>query len=117
MKKTLKKAKGITLVALVITIIMLLILAGISISALTNTGIFKRVKDAKVKSEEAELKQNETLDSYESELDKYLQKKGDFASKVKVGDYVDYKPDAVDNTELTTLKDNLTKCTQAKKIA
>ena len=109
MKKTLKKAKGITLVALVITIIILLILAGISISALTNTGIFQKAKDAKVKSEEVELKQNETLDSYESELDKYLPKKGDFASKVKVGDYVDYKPDAVDNTELTTLKDNLTK--------
>ena len=34
-----KKNKGITLVALVITIIILLILAGISISALTNTGI------------------------------------------------------------------------------
>ena len=109
MKKTFKNSKGITLVALVITIIILLILAGISISALTNTGIFQRAKDAKAKSEEAELKQNETLDSYENELDKYLPKKGDLASKVKIGDYVDYEPDAVDNTELTTLKNNLTK--------
>ena len=32
------KDKGITLIALVITIIILLILAGISISALTNQG-------------------------------------------------------------------------------
>ena len=50
----LKKNKGITLVALVITIVILLILAGISISALTNTGIFQKVKDAKSASENAE---------------------------------------------------------------
>lgn len=47
MKKTFKNSKGITLVALVITIIILLILAGISISALTNTGIFQKAKEAK----------------------------------------------------------------------
>ena len=49
-----KKSNGITLVALVITIILLLILAGISISALTNTGIFQKAKDAKQASENAE---------------------------------------------------------------
>ena len=42
-----KKNNGITLVALVITIVILLILAGISISTLTNTGIFQKAKDAK----------------------------------------------------------------------
>ena len=66
-----KENKGITLVALVITIIILLILAGISISALTNTGIFEKAKDAKEKSEVAEKQQSETLDSYEKELNKY----------------------------------------------
>ena len=49
-----KKSKGITLVALVITIILFLILSGISISALTNTGIFQKAKDAKQASENAE---------------------------------------------------------------
>ena len=49
-----KKSKGITLVALVITISLLLILSGISISALTNTGIFQKAKDAKQASENAE---------------------------------------------------------------
>ena len=44
-----KKNKGITLVALVVTIVVLLILAGISISTLTNTGIFGKAKDAKEK--------------------------------------------------------------------
>ena len=62
MKNTFKSSKGITLVALVITIIILLILAGISISALTNTGIFGKAKEAKQKSDEAALDQNTKLD-------------------------------------------------------
>lgn len=72
MKNTFKSSKGITLVALVITIIILLILAGISISALTNTGIFGKAKDAKQKSDEAALDQNTKLDEYESEINAYL---------------------------------------------
>ena len=45
-----KKNKGITLIALVITIIILLILAGISISMLTGqNGILNRTQEAKVK--------------------------------------------------------------------
>ena len=39
-----RKNNGITLVALVVTIIILLILAGITISSLTNTGIFEKAK-------------------------------------------------------------------------
>ena len=54
MKKYENKNLGITLIALVITIVILLILAGISISTLTNTGIFQKAKDAKEKSEVAE---------------------------------------------------------------
>ena len=45
MEKT-RKNKGITLVALVITIVILLILAGISIQAITNTGLFENAKKA-----------------------------------------------------------------------
>ena len=41
-----KSIKGITLVALVITIVILLILAGISIQAITNTGLFANAKRA-----------------------------------------------------------------------
>ena len=53
--------KGITLVALVITIIILLILAGISIQAITNTGLFANAKQAKEKSMEGQLKEEITL--------------------------------------------------------
>ena len=59
MRKTYRQ-KGITLDALVITIIILLILAGITISSLTNTGLFSRAKEAKEKSEAAERNQAET---------------------------------------------------------
>ena len=44
------KNKGITLIALVITIIILLILEGISISTLTQTGLFGKAKQAEQKS-------------------------------------------------------------------
>ena len=45
-----KRDKGITLIALVVTIIVLLILAGISISMLTGqNGILKRATEAKIK--------------------------------------------------------------------
>ena len=43
-----KKQRGITLIALIITIIILLILAGITIVALTgDNGIIKQANDAK----------------------------------------------------------------------
>ena len=56
-----KSIKGITLVALVITIVILLILAGISIQAITNTGLFANAKQAKEKSMEGQLKEEITL--------------------------------------------------------
>ncbi len=55
-----KKNNGITLVALVITIVILLILAGISISTLANTGIFQKAKDAKKASENAQKRRRQT---------------------------------------------------------
>lgn len=50
-----KNFKGITLIALVVTIIVLLILAGVSIATLTgDNGILTRAQDAKTQTEEAE---------------------------------------------------------------
>lgn len=70
--KRLKKEKAITLVSLVITIVILLILAGISISTLTNTGIFEKAKEAKKASENAEKEQNKLLEQYREQLNKYM---------------------------------------------
>ena len=59
-----KQTKGITLIALVITIIILLILAGISIAALTNQGLFEKAKEAKQKTEDAQKNESQTLENY-----------------------------------------------------
>ena len=67
-----KQDKGITLVALVITIIILLILATISIQSLTNTGLLQKAQEAKEKTQNAEENQAKTLNEYEDELNKYI---------------------------------------------
>ena len=56
-----RKNNGITLVALVVTIIILLILAGITISSLTNTGLFGRAKEAAFKTRMAEYKEKTNM--------------------------------------------------------
>ena len=66
-----KSEKGITLIALVITIIILLILATISVQSLTNTGLFKKAQEAKNAMEKAEEEQQLMLNEYEEELNKY----------------------------------------------
>lgn len=63
---------GITLVSLVITIIILLILAGISISVLTQTGLFEKAKLAEQQSKEAEQNQTITLGKYENQIQEHL---------------------------------------------
>ena len=67
MRKT-NGQKGITLVALVITIIILLILVGIAIQALTNTGLFKQAQNVKNETQEKAKEEKETLDSYEEQI-------------------------------------------------
>ena len=57
-----KNNEGITLIALVVTIIVLLILAGISISMLTGeNGILSRAGEAKEKTELSSLKEEAGL--------------------------------------------------------
>ena len=68
MKKYENKNLGITLVTLIITIVILLILAGISISTLTNTGIFQKAKDAKKASENAQKEEDKLISEYEKEI-------------------------------------------------
>ena len=126
------KNKGITLIALVITIIILLILAGISISALTNQGLFKNAKAAQNATEKAEAEQGKVLNEYEDEINKYLSNDGKTEEKlvdkvndgtIKIGDYVKYTPDTAstdtilqelstysgssDNTTSTLTQENL----------
>ena len=98
------KDKGITLVALVITIIIL-ILATISIQSLTNTGLFQKASEAKEKTQNAEENQAKTLNEYEDELNKYIS--GTAKEKFKgttVADAIKYA-DILNNDNNTELQD------------
>ena len=104
------KQKGITLIALVITIIILLILAGISIASLTGSGLFEKAKEAKEKSQNAQDAENATLGEYEQWMANYAGGSGSsgggetggtkLASKVQPGDYVTYTPDDANTTDI-----------------
>ena len=66
----LKKQKGITLVALVITMVVLLILAGVSINlVLGDNGIVKKAQEAQTKSAEASQNDLTSMDELAKELE------------------------------------------------
>ena len=61
-KLKIKQEKGITLIALVVTIVVLLILAGVSISlVLNNNGVISKAKDAKNQYAEAQTNEEKQL--------------------------------------------------------
>ena len=74
-----KKENGITLVALVVTIIVLLILAGVAISlTIGKNGLFTRAQDAAETWNEGEQNtykaMNKAVDEYDSVYDRYINK-------------------------------------------
>ena len=71
MKILSKKNNGITLVALVITIIILLILATISIQALTQTGLFENANKAKLENKRSQIKEWLSLNLMEVQTTNY----------------------------------------------
>ena len=72
MKKKLKTSKGITLVALVVTIVVLLILAGVSISlVLGENGLITQAQEAKRKTKEASTNELAEMERMKTELAKY----------------------------------------------
>ena len=63
-----KKENGITLVALVVTIVVLLILAGVSISlVLGQNGLVNRAKDAANATNTAATSENQAFEKYDNE--------------------------------------------------
>ena len=67
-----KENKGITLIALVITVIVLLISAGVTIAAISGeNGIIQRAVEAKEETEKAEKIEQNTLNSYEDTINEY----------------------------------------------
>ena len=77
----LKNKKGITLVALVVTIVVLLILAGVSINlVLGNNGIIAKAKDAETKSAEASQNDLKGMNGLVSEMEGALAGNGSTGS-------------------------------------
>ena len=103
MKKT-NKQNGITIVALVITIIILLILAGISIASLTQTGLFAKALQAKQETENAQAEENATLAEYEQWMENYI---GGTGKKLKDTD--DTKPAQAMPAKATVIENDLSK--------
>ena len=67
-----RKEQGITLIALVITIIVLLILAGVSIAMLTGeNGILTQAQRAKEETEQTEKNEESVLNNYEQYIEGY----------------------------------------------
>ena len=74
-KKTSRREKGITLTALVVTIIVLLILAGVTIAA-SNQGIINKAKTATMEYKNASENEQTVLNEVANEIAKYKPKEG-----------------------------------------
>ena len=75
MKNKLKNNKGITLVALVVTIVVLLILAGVSINLVVGqNGVIKKAQDAKKNYTDAAKKEEQDLKDTDAWIDEQLGK-------------------------------------------
>lgn len=71
-RKNYSNQAGITLIALVVTIVVLLILAGVSLNAIfSDSGIIQKAKDAQTKADEATQKDLEEIDSLDQLVNKY----------------------------------------------
>ena len=90
--------------ALVVTIVVLLILAGASINlVLGNNGIIAKAKDAETKSAEASQNDLKGMNALTEEMNNALGEKPKVdLSKYKIGEYVNYTYDTAENYVLTS---------------
>ncbi len=116
-KNLMKSTHGITLIALVITVIVMLILAGVAISVLTDDGgLFEKTRGAAEAYENSAEREAQQLNDLMNDIDIYIsglpvEKTTPIASKVKVGDYVNYDAGtwtAEDLTKITSSAGNPT---------
>ena len=103
-----KNEKGITLIALVITVILMLILAGVAISALTGDGgLFDKSLKSAEAYEDASQKEKKQIDDLMNEIDGYI---GDLTSDKKAPSVAKLEVSNITDTGFTltaTGKDNV----------
>ena len=104
------KEHGITLVSLVMTIIIILILAGVTLTTLTQTGLFENAKQVKNATENAQKKENETLSEYIDQINEYLPETLAYkvnSGEIPIGSYIKYTPDAASEETINKLIEEL----------
>ena len=90
MQEPKNKQKGITLIALVVTIIVLIILAGVSITMLVgDNGIVTQAQRAKQETEQAEKQEKEYMGKLEDEMNEYI-------TGIEVEQVTDVQPGALE---------------------
>ena len=67
-----KNNRGITLVALIITVVIMLILAGVAIATVTGDGLFSKTRDAVGAYENAMRTESDQIKTLMNEIDEYL---------------------------------------------
>ena len=91
-----KRKEGITLIALVITIIVLLILAGVSIAMLTGqNGILTQAQNAKNRTEQAEKEEKEKLGDMEDVINEAI-------SGIEIEQVIDENPGKLETEGIDT---------------
>ena len=115
--ENLHKQQGITLIALVVTIIVLLILAGVTIAAISgDNGILQNAARAKEETEQAQKDEENILNSYEDKINEYIgidwdtalanaQKHPDQKTSTAIGVGTDGRAVNMDLWECTLLED------------
>ena len=88
LEQKIKKQKGVTMVALVVTIVVLIILAGISIAVFRgDNGIVERAIDSQVETELSQLQ--ETLNKYKARYEKERIGDGDYSGQMDNADLLE----------------------------
>ena len=111
-----KNIKGITLIALVITIIVLLILAGVSIAMLTGqNGILSQARRAEGETKNSQVEEEGILDSYEDYISNAIgevRQVDDSNPGILEGSGIEEEPFVINSIEdLVIFADNVTKGT------
>ena len=91
---------GITLIALVITIIVLLILAGVALATITgDDGLLAKAKQARQNTLDAQNAENGTLEGYEDVIDYVLGESAGIIVEEKPSDWTNNKVTAITDGE------------------
>ncbi len=88
-----EREAGITLVALVITVVVMLILAGVAIAAVVDgEGLFSKTRQAAETYENAADKEGYMLENLMGQIDHYIKEEEEtpIEETIEVGDYVNY---------------------------